>query len=818
MGPLLTGQMPVTADHTVHLSRAQAYCEILGSGQLRGWSEMWGFGVPIGDLYPVLGDLGYCAFKAVGAGAPLAYGWNFAAVMLAGLLSQYWLGRSLLTSQGGAVSAAVGLLAALFWAVDLGAYREGGWNYTVLFGVWPQSLATSLSWLALLALHRAVQDPRRWRGAAVLMASALLAHPMALLHLGAAGLLWALSQRRARSAATCGWTVAIGLGLTAWWWLPMLGLREFMANYGWLHASTRALTRALAQGHFTQHMPAFVGYAGLLGVGACLCQTRRWPKVIAACTVALWLASSRSVFEGLRMDLWGSSWTHLQYQRFLISAKPAYLALAAMGFAMPWLALRRAWQIRLERWRSALLVLVGLLAIGTIGHRLSMDRRAFVEHAEQLGWGQWPTHRLGERYADLDADYAQFVRWAQEQRDQGRTLRFHAKDSRNLHWFMDLPALTGHSVYKSGFTPGDNFRHKPESRHRELLSKLGLTHELRRVAPDAAHREGTLRWGRIELRPIDWSVRRAVIHDAAGQEVQDSGWLSQQERGRWLLEIPEDQAGPLTVALPIAHYARWRIQHQGQTVSSFATPARGEYAAQMAPQAVTPPGRALGNQGDQPTLLSAKFPGPGRYEIIYETQTGRDRLGFWISVLCAGCLVFRRPPLSFKLRLDRVALCALGVLLFALGIQINRTRQARKDHLVRRFEDLSTHATRVKPGFTKSNMVIERALIAKPRQGSPAQFQIEMPRWKPTLRLWWSLHDDWAQADLKPRPHYQIRVWLHGNPEPIFEQTFTHRPNRHSVDLDTKALVGKRATIRVEIGSNRNKSTRIAVDAYPLES
>ena len=51
---------------------------------------------------------------------------------------------------------------------------------------------------------------------------------------------------------------------------------------------------------------------------------------------------------------------------------------------------------------------------------------------------------------------------------------------RNSHWFMDAPVTTGVPLFKQGFTPGDNFVHKPEAGTAELLDLLGVRYVVTR--------------------------------------------------------------------------------------------------------------------------------------------------------------------------------------------------------------------------------------------------------------------------------------------------------------------------------------------------
>ncbi len=130
--PVPTGVMPLSADHTVHLTRAYLYGKQLAGGHLVGWSPTWFFGFPLGELYPVLGDLGVLGLRAASLGlldASQAYALMFTLVFLTQGFAMLRCGRAL---GWGPIP---GLCAALLVLADVGAYREGGWTYTVLYGV-----------------------------------------------------------------------------------------------------------------------------------------------------------------------------------------------------------------------------------------------------------------------------------------------------------------------------------------------------------------------------------------------------------------------------------------------------------------------------------------------------------------------------------------------------------------------------------------------------------------------------------------------------------------------------------------------------------
>lgn len=821
LGPLLAGRMPTTADHTVHFARAHQWCSALENGHLRSWSSMWGFGVPLGELYPTLGDLGYCLLSTLAPGARWAYAWSFAGAFLLGIISSYLLGRSMLLTRAPRMAEVCGWLCALFWLSDLGSYREGGWVYSVLFGVWPQSLATSLAWLALLAIHHSCRRPERWPWAALCIACALLAHPIALLQLGVTVGLWALAQKDRQPLGPLITAFLVGAGLAAWWWIPMLEHRAFMANYGWLHASSTQLLKGLAKGQWTQFMPSVVGYSALIALGALLCNTQRWPRVVGACALALWFASSSSVFDELRFELWGSAWTHLQYQRFIISAKPAFFALAAMGLCLPLLLFHHARQSRGFRRLSMIALSLSLCTAGA--WQAQKDFPAYKKRAKEIAWGQWPQLRLGKAYPKFETHYAGFLSWLQELQAKGERLRIHAKDQRNLHWFMDLSAFGEHRLYKSGFTPGDNFRHKPESRSRDILDRLALSHELLRVDPESQLPAGAKRWGSIELRPRKTKTISpyALLKNEDGEERTLHESLIQASEHRWSLELPAEFLGPWTVQLPLAHYPRWKVHYQGQRLSTFATPARGPGQGLEQKATLAPLGRALGNDGSSPTLLSFEAPGPGRYEIHYQLWSVTDRIALVISLvsLLALLLLARRPPLKLgEARVSRFGLAILLTLLVLLSLRIRTNLQARAEHWSERALHETLPAQRMRPGLIKSNMVIERALIARPSKDRPATLEIHSQRWSAKTLLWWSLDDDRAQLKRKDRPRYRIRIWSDKAraTAPVLDELFYHRPNRHLAQLDTSALEGKRASLYIQVESTAARSSKIGLDAWPL--
>ena len=152
--PVPRGVMPMSADHTVHLTRIVPTAErLVEHGALSGWEPTWFFGFPLGELYPQLGDLLIIAIRGLSFGAldwPSAYALGFFVVFAIQGLVLLRIGRLF------GLGPWPGLIAAALMLSDAGFTREGGWMYTVYFGVWPQALATSLAWLGLGEVARAL--------------------------------------------------------------------------------------------------------------------------------------------------------------------------------------------------------------------------------------------------------------------------------------------------------------------------------------------------------------------------------------------------------------------------------------------------------------------------------------------------------------------------------------------------------------------------------------------------------------------------------------------------------------------------------------
>lgn len=858
--PVPAGVMPLSADHTVHLTRAFLYGQQLAGGHLVGWNETWFFGFPLGELYPVLGDLGVVALRALSLGLldwPQAYALLFTLVFLTQGWALLRCGRAL---GWGPVP---GLVAALLVLADVGAYREGGWTYTVFYGVWPQALATSLAWLAFaeLALAQAPPAPvpadsshvppdrsaRHLALAALAAAGALLAHPMAVMMLALGAPLYLLTvglrppgpgSRRAQLAdTTLHLTLALGLGgaLAAWWLLPMGAHRGWMASYGWLHAPLADMLRLAGQGQWTQLMPAAVGHCASLGLLAAALLGRAPLRFFALWTAAHWLLASTDLFWGLRLDWLSGGFQHIQYQRFLTAAKPGLFLLAGAAVGGPVHLALRTWRagparkFRRIRATALLAAAAGLAAWQLQGTRALMQRH-------QVGAVQ--TERIPGQ-PGFAADYAAFLAWARDTwdaRDGDYRMAFRA--DRNAHWFMDAPVTTRTPSYKLGFTPGDNFVHKPESGDPALLRRLGVRFLVGtgRVGPPGSTLAA--RFGKIsvfELAARDGLAHLEVPdpHDARPTVTVEHADLG--GAGRLRLRVAGVTDDRTRLVLHVAGYPRWQLVHQpadggpAQPVEWFEVPALG--AGPVATQAERRAGerrggKALGDDGHEPTLIAAPAR-DGSYELRYQRWTRADLLGLGLGLvgLVGVALLLRRPGPALLARLRpwsrRLARPAvlLGLLALALALALLRHRAgAAREHALasarlQRGEAIARH---MHAGPLKTDMSILPAVLARPGRADLSELTFPAVELGATLDGWLALDDD----DAKQRRRGAHRFMLAVRPAdaddwtPLVDLAVPHRPDRrHLGDFAVPpALQHRPLALRVQVHTTGEAPPRLGFD------
>lgn len=830
--PVPAGRMPLSADHTVHLTRIAMFAEQLSQGQLRGWDSTWFFGTPVGELYPVLGDLVVVLVRALSLGLlswPQAYALGFTLVFVVQGWAMLRVGRAL------GLGPLPGLVAALLTLADVGAYREGGWLYTVFYGVWPQALSTALTWLALAELCTACETDdavrRRTRLAtgALAMGAALLAHPMAMLGLAIGGPLLVLTlglrsrQALRHTAAVATLGAVLGIAAAAWWLVPMLQHRAWMASYGWMWQPLDRMAAQAAEGHWAQSMPTAVGMVVSLGLVSLIVFGSRTARFVAAFALVQWLLASRDALWGLRLDRLSEGFTHIQYQRFIIAAKPGLFLAAGAALGLLVRGARAAWS-RDARWGRPLAAALVSAAIGLSAWMIVDQRKVCAEYDV----GQIQLDRLPGK-PELDADYAALLGWLDAQPiDDDPPYRYTVVAHRNLHWFMDAPALTGIRLYKQGFTPGDNFVHKPEAGSAPLLDRLRVRYIVSAFRRPSRRNPPVATFGAIH------------VQERAGWDEQPIAWLE----GPGTLEVLEDEVdegvvsvqvsgseGRTRVVFGVAGFPRWSLMQEGRPVEWIEVPAigHGEGVTQAERRAgVLRGGKAHGDDGTEPTLIAADV-GDGELELRYRPRQGTDVLAgllSLLSLLVCGMLLWRpgrwtAPTARLDAILRRVRplghpllLSGLALLLLVAAVVRHRGADAvERAQAVGWLDDGYARADpHVRAGLLKADMLIRPAVLVDGRRRGPAQIEFPGVTMGETLTGWIALDDDDAKKRAKGNHQVRLEIAQDGSWTTLDSRRLRHQPGLHPIGIDTAAWAGQRVDLRVVVESEGKAPPALGFD------
>ena len=803
--------MPLSADHTVHLTRMWMVADALSQGHLRDWNPTWFFGTPVGELYPVLGDLLVVGLRGLGA-----WLWDWSAAYAIGLtlvfVGQGWVLLRIGKTMG--LGPWPGWIAAALLLTDPGQYREGGWIYTIEYGVWPQALATALAWLAIGETLRALEevDTHRRQRATVMsviaFAGALLAHPMSLLVLALAAVIllaaYGIRGGRLGEVVVRGSTIVIlGTGLAAWWLVPMLQHRAWMASYGWLWQPLEWMTNRAVAGHFAQNMPAPIGFAIMGGLVVTAIAGTTAARVLCCLAVVLWVSASQDVLWTLRLDRLSGGFAHVQYQRFIIAAKPG-LYLAA-GATVGWLfrGVRNASNgSPLGRATKVVAVLAGVAGLGVVGHA---QWRAMVRH--HVGE---PQMRRIPHEPDFEHDYQRFVAWARTQWENRQGFyRIAFEAPRNAHWFMDSPVYTGTPSYKVGFTPGNNFVHKPEAGRAAVLDALGVTWVVRRR--HGPSRPGSdLRFGTIRVTPRSGATPYRVAHIRGAGEVNVVSTTP--DHTDVMVEV--SGAGPESeLVFAVAGYPRWRLEHEGKPVTWHEVPVTGRSPSATQDQRRSGQwrdGKAHGHDGSEPTLLAARAQ-DGTYHLTYRRWRSADVGGLLLTALAALGLGWVRIRGSWFSALEqrlvgiggRSRLVILGVVSLAVAaVWISAQRRGERVESLRAVGWVDQAAASVSgmvASPSKVDMIIRPAVQIPRSHRGAAQAVFPAVTLRQTVRGWVAIDDDQAQM----RRHGQATMIIEARPRgadtwsELLRLRLPHDPGRRPLQLPTGALAGKTVDLRV---------------------
>ncbi len=605
-GPLLLGHPPASRDHGIHYFQAHTFVhEFLLEGQLRGWTDRVNHGLPLGDSYPMLGYFLAALFHIVSLGA-LSLRASYAIFMAAlwaasmaatGLLSARIL-RSIQPDAGphtARLAMWAGSLAGLAWCVDPGSSREGGWNYLIFHGVWPQQLSVTLWVFGLLAILNVHRQPtaRRTCVAAALLGLSIIAHPFGLLAtcvvIPALVLSLVIARRDPSPAddpaddprALRFWASAgvfvLASAIAAGTVFILLQSEESMGRGPVPWKDLPTLSARMWSGEIFQSQHALVGAAAVLGVILVLRQKSLAGVLVFSTIVGIFLVGSRDALTALRLDLVVPALKNVQFLRWSVFVKPLWYAFAGVGAVVAARGIA-TWTRRPSDARTSrlmLCVLLGpLLAGGVVG--------VFDVIARPVGG----LHTLeGSRYAEVDAALKDALDDARANTPDGALrVAFLRRGMSGGTYPLFALADANADIVIDGHVPAINFERRVRSQDPGLLRSLGVTHVLYDRPLDAAPKallnalEPILERGEYTL---------ARLRDGGGDPIAQNARFKVQSAGDIEVVV---SPGKKVVRLPIAPYRKWSAIQDGTALEiSPARFRRGLTGMEIHPTSSTAP-------------------------------------------------------------------------------------------------------------------------------------------------------------------------------------------------------------------------------------
>jgi uncharacterized integral membrane protein len=688
LGDLALGRAPASRDHAVHYFQTKVLVdELIPHGELIGLSERLNSGYPFGDSYPVLGYVLTGAANLLSFGLislRTSYAWGLLAIWLLALWAVWWLaetiarelrGEAIERPPGDAPAEApplaglidprwAGALAAIAWLIDPGSAREGGWNYLMFHGVWPQLLSSAL-WVASLpatwaALRR--PSPRSLAFAGLLLGGSVLAHPFGMLTAATSAIawpivLWASGAQRLLPGGQIRWWLIIHVlaGLVCVGWVV-----TFLASAGSMARSPVPwrplgdLATDLLVGELFRDYRAWVGPLTVIGMFVAIRRGRAMAWLCVGLVCATLVLGSEASVTVLRLDLLASSFKNLQFPRYSIALKPLLYALAGIGGAVLLAKLRElprrdhpATEKNVVRPAAARLIACICLAplvAGIVNDRSRLFPRP-VGGTEVLE---------GSPHAAVDEALLERLRaeaelLAAEPEPRELTVAFLRGGMGGGTYALFAITDANGKLVMDGHIPAVNYKYQVKRRSPSALRMLGVTHVIHDHPLDRSSDDRQLAEA---LEIVDtfgvWTLGRLAPDDASpkfatGGKIEPAD-VRVTRASRTELQV-KVLAGAGRVDLPIGPYRKWSaVREDGSAVPlSVASLARGIPGVQV------------------------PIAGPGIVSLEYKTPT-RERVAMWVSLigillLLAALASNRELQLAVRLQSERA-----GQLSWALGI------------------------------------------------------------------------------------------------------------------------------------------------------
>lgn len=709
LGDLALGRPPGSRDHGIHYFQTKVLVdELIPRGELIGWSERLNSGYPFGDSYPVLGYLLTGAAHLLSFGLislRTSYAWGLLAIWMLALGAVWWLAATIAQElrgtqelRGGGDPAPAhaalldprwaGAFAAIAWLIDPGASREGGWNYLMFHGVWPQLLSSAL-WIASLpATWAALRRPslRSLGVASLLLGASVLAHPFGMLTAAVSAVawpivLWATGAIHRLPGGQLRWWLLIHLGaglVCVGWVVTFLASAGSMARSPVPYEPLGALAAKLLAGELFRDYRAWVGPLSVIGLVIAIRRGRAMAWLGVGLSCALLILASQASITVVRLDLVLSAFKNLQFPRYAIALKPVLYAFAGIGAAFLLARLRsvpgrdddRDPNSRPNSWRPGAARLVASLCLAPLIVGVIDDRgRLLPRPVGGLHVLEGSVHEAADR-ALSEALRAERARLAKLEDPRPLSVAFLRRGMGGGTFPLFAITDADAKLVMDGHIPAVNYKHQVKRRNPAALGLLGVTHviydrSLTRTQDDKRLAEQLEVVGKFGV----WTLARLLADRDPGDGTThlSVGAISTVEidhESATKLQVSAD--GPGRVEIPVGPYRKWRAtQSDGDPVELDGTSLVGGI-----------PGMKL------------KFREAGAMTLEYRTPT-RERVALWISLasillilaaISAGRLSTRELQLAVRLESERATRIswAIGLLTLAVILVGGYVRQERK--------------------------------------------------------------------------------------------------------------------------------------------
>jgi hypothetical protein len=571
MSPVLRGGVPTSSDHMAHMFQSWDLWTHRLPWRIGGWSDLWFFGYPAGELYHPGADLWVAGWRALTLGLldhADGYALAFVAFFVFSGLALYRYGAREL-------GWLAGMLGTCLWLLDRGEYEQGGWLYLVRAGVWPQALGLAFFFAGLTWLERGIDSlrPRALAVAGLLMGCAILAHPLDLVLLGLCLPLpwlarWITRRPRGRTALLAPTVVLLlGAGLAGFYWIPLAARTGWTEAVGYPWLTAAEIAGGLLQGELFANLPPWVTWLGLLGGVLAVLRRRPGGVLLLLLFLLLMAGAAAELSQGLAELTGSDALARFQYRRFSIPAKACLFLMAGYPVqSLVDLVWRSAGSDRLASGtvplaRGGVALVLAVLSVGL----LAWQGPALRAHVATL---DLPTAGAGGQWAELQ----QLNAWVREQdAEQPGFWRIAYEGNEHDQFFWAAPVYNGRPGYKPGFTCCRIFGLIPEGREPALYRALGVRYVVSQGPADAPDRTLLQQFGVLHAYAFDgFEPQRYTLLGPGAVEVE-------RFEGEHIRLHITDTTPDTRLRLHVAHFPRWQARVNGQSVPiDVGPPATGQ--------------------------------------------------------------------------------------------------------------------------------------------------------------------------------------------------------------------------------------------------